>query len=310
VPLYLAASLGLGLFVGCGAAFLVDLQDNKIRDLGELESQTGHMTFGVLPYYVTKGLRLNASDANHLSAPSAVPDNPIALDEPHAPYVEALRALRTSLLLSRGGAPPKVVLVTSSIAAEGKSTLSLNLAIILAQHGKKVLLVDADLRRPMLHKKLGIAARVGLSSLLSGQDPAEGLPGVVAIEGVPSLRVLIAGPPPPYPSELLGSAQMRTSIAAWRGQFDFILLDGAPVLPVTDSVILSELVDSTLLVARFNLTERQSLQRSYQLLEMQARPEQNIGIVLNAVERTGSSYYDYYGYSKSAYYGTPEASLA
>jgi len=203
------------------------------------------------------------------------PGNPIAVDEPHAPYVEALRALRTSLLLSREGAPPKVVLVTSSIAAEGKSTLSLNLAIILAQHGKNVLLVDADLRRPMLHKKLGITPRAGLSSLLSGHDLADGLPGVVAIESVPALPVLVAGPPPPFPSELLGSAQMRTSIATWRSQFDFILLDGAPVLPVTDSVILSELVDSTLLVARFKLTERQSLQRSYQLLEMQARPEQN-----------------------------------
>jgi len=201
-------------------------------------------------------------------------------------------------------------LVTSSIAAEGKSTLALNLAIVLAQHGKSILLVDADLRRPMLHKRLGLGTRTGLSSLLSGQDPADGLPGVVAIESVPGLRVLVAGPPPPYPSELLSSAQMRTSIAAWRGQFDFILLDGAPVLPVTDSVILSELVDSTLLVARFNLTERQSLQRSYQLLEMQARPEQNIGIVLNAVERTGSSYYDYYGYAESAYYGTSKASLA
>jgi Mrp family chromosome partitioning ATPase len=99
-------------------------------------------------------------------------------------------------------------------------------------------------------------------------------------------------------------------MAAWREQFDFILLDGAPVLPVTDSVILSELVDSTLLVARFNLTQRQSLERSYQLLEAQSRPEQNIGVVLNAVERTGSSYYDYYGYSESAYYGTPKASLA
>jgi succinoglycan biosynthesis transport protein ExoP len=305
VPLYLAASIGLGLFVGCGGAFLADLQDNKIHDLGELESRTGHMTFGVLPYYVTKELRLSSGNTT-----STAPDSLIALDEPHSPYVEALRALRTSLLLSRGGAPPKVVLVTSSVASEGKTTLSVNLAIILAQHGKRVLLVDADLRRPMLHKKLNIAPRAGLSSLLSGHNPAEELPGFVAIESVPGLRVLVAGPPPPYPSELLGSVQMRTSISLWREQFDFILLDGAPVLPVTDSVILSELVDSTLLVARFNMTERQSLERSYQMLEVQARPEQNIGVVLNAVERTGSSYYNYYGYRESAYYGTPSASVA
>jgi len=303
VPLYLAASIAVGLFFGCGGAFLVDLRDNKIHDLRELESQTGHMPLGILPYYVLKGGPSNAgSRISRLPALSSAPGNLIALDEPHSPYVEALRALRTSLLLSRGGAPPKVVLVTSSIASEGKSTLSLNLAVLLAQHGKKVLLVDADLRRPTLHKTLNVTTHFGLSSLLAGQDGMDTLPGLVPIESVPALRVLFAGPVPPYPSELLGSAQMRTSLEAWREQFDFILLDGAPVLPVTDSVILSELADATLLVARFKMTERQSLERSYRLLEPQAGHEQSIGIVLNAVERTGSSYYDYYGYSESAYY--------
>jgi len=312
VPLYLAASIGLGLFVGCGAAFAVDLQDNKIHSLGELESQTGHMAFGVLPYYAKKSFQLDAGDSTQpLSDPSPLAyGGVIALEQPHAPYVEALRALRTSLLLSRGGAPPKVVLITSSIASEGKTTLALNLAITLAQHGKTVLLVDADLRRPTLHKKLNITSGVGLSSLLSGQDPSNALPGVEAIGSVPGLRVLVSGPLPPYPSELLGSTQMRLLVRGWRQQFDFILMDGAPALPVTDSVILSELVDSTLLVARFNMTERQSLERSYELLETQARPEQNIGIVLNAVERTGSSYYNYYGYSESPYDKAPEPTMA
>jgi capsular exopolysaccharide synthesis family protein len=162
----------------------------------------------------------------------------------------------------------------------------------------------------MLHKRLNVTTHIGLSSLLSGLDEVDGLPGVTAIESIPELRILFSGPVPPYPSELLGSAQMKASIDTWRGQFDFIILDGAPVLPVTDSVILSELVDATLLVARFNLTERQSLERSYQLLEVQARPQQSIGVVLNAVERSGRSYYEYYGYSDSAYYGTREASVA
>jgi polysaccharide biosynthesis transport protein len=309
VPLYLAGSIALGLFFGCGGAFLVDLQDNKIHDLRALESQTGRMPLGILPYYVSKGARLTSGAGGNATAALAS-GNMIALEEPHSPYVEALRALRTSLLLSRGGAPPKVVLVTSSIASEGKTTLCLNLAILLAQHGKKVLLVDADLRRPMLHKRLSVPTQLGLSSLLAGQDETDELPGIVALESVPGLRVLFAGPVPPYPSELLGSAQMRTSLKTWRDQFDFILMDGAPVLPVTDSVILSELVDATLLVARFNLTERQSLERSYHLLEAQAGPEQTIGFVLNAVERDGNSYYDYFGYSDSAYYGAPAGSVA
>jgi succinoglycan biosynthesis transport protein ExoP len=310
VPLYLAGSIALGLFLGCGGAFLVDLQDNKIHDLTALELQTGHMPLGILPYYVSKARLTSGAGGGAATALASGPGNMIALEEPHSPYVEALRALRTSLLLSRGGAPPKVVLVTSSIASEGKTTLCLNLAILLAQHGKKVLLVDADLRRPMLHKRLSVTTQLGLSSLLAGQYDPDELPGVVPLENVPGLRVLFAGPVPPYPSELLGSAQMRTSLKTWRDQFDFILLDGAPVLPVTDSVILSELVDATLLVARFNLTERQSLERSYHLLEMQAGPEQTIGFVLNAVERGGNSYYDYFGYSDSAYYGAPAGSVA
>jgi succinoglycan biosynthesis transport protein ExoP len=282
VPLYLAGALVFGMFFGCGGAFMMDLRDHRIHDFMELESKSGHVTFGVLPQYVIKAPRLNRSSL-------------IALDQPQSHYVEALRVLRTWLLHPRDGRTPKVVLVTSSIASEGKTTLSVNLAIILALQGKKVLLVDADLRKPTLHKMLNMNTSTGLSSLLSGNASADGLPGIVPIERLPTLRVLIAGPVPAYPSELLGSAPMRSSVEAWREQFDFILFDAPPVLPVTDSLILSSLVDYTLLVARFNVTERQSLERSYSLLEMEARPDQEIGVVMNAVKRTPKAYSGYYG---------------
>ena len=282
VPLYLAASLILGLFLGCGGALVMDLRDHRIHDFMEIESKTGHATFDVLPYYVIKNPRLNRSSL-------------VALDQPQSHYVEALRVLRTQLLHPREGKAPKVVLITSSVASEGKTTLAVNLAIILALQGKKVLLVDADLRQPTLRQMLNMTAQVGLSSLLSGETVADGLPGVIPIERLPTLRVLVSGPVPAYPSELLGSAPMRSSIEAWRELFDFVLLDAPPVLPVTDSLVLSSMVDHTLLVARFNLTERQALERSYGLLEAEARADQEIGVVMNAVKQTHKLYSGQYG---------------
>jgi capsular exopolysaccharide synthesis family protein len=224
-----------------------------------------------------------------------------ALTEPHSPYIEALRALRTSLLLSRSGSAPKVILVTSSIAGEGKSMLSLNLGTVLAQQGKKVLLIEGDLRRPKLLRKLTVSPNDGLSSFLAGQS-AEQNPVSVTIptDEVPQLYLLPAGPVPPYPAELLGSDQMREGLRAWREYFDFIIIDGAPVLPVTDSVILSSMVDFTLLVARYKVTEQQSLDRSYRLLQSQVGHDK-IGLVLNAVRQTAGAYYDYYGYRDSSY---------
>lgn len=307
VPLYLAASLVFGLFLGCGGALVADIRDHKIHDFMDLESNTGHVTFGVLPHYVPKRPRLNRGSL-------------MALDEPQSRYVEALRVLRTWVLHPRGGKSPKVILVTSSIAAEGKTTLSVNLAIILALQGKNVLLVDADLREPMLHKMLNIETKFGLSSILSGQlglssilpekDAKNLLPGIIPIKRLPTLRVVVSGPVPAYPSELLGSAPMQSAIKEWREQFDFVILDAPPVLPVTDSLILSALSDYTILVARFNLTERNALERSYSLLEMEARPDQEIGVVMNDVRRKDKMYASYHSAQTAASHETSEGRVA
>jgi capsular exopolysaccharide synthesis family protein len=317
VLLYLAGAIFGGLAFGCVGAFLRDMLDSKIRSLPDLEAQLGHLPLGVLPfhnYQARKPTRANLTGrtTSRASLPSASRGELVAgensrlaaLSDPRSAYVEALRALRTSILLSRGGAPPQVMLVTSSIASEGKSMLSLNLATLLAQQGKTVLLVDGDFRRPTLHRTMNIATAEGLSSFLAGHTESSD-PNCVGIQAqqIPGLTLLPAGPVPPFPAELLGSEQMRNALQAWRTHFDFIIIDGAPVLPVTDSVVLSTMVDFTLLVARYELTERQSLDRSYRLLQGQT-DHTRIGVVLNAVNRDSSTYYQYYGYKDSVYYGS------
>jgi capsular exopolysaccharide synthesis family protein len=319
VLLYLAASIAGGLFFGCCGALLRDTLDSKIRSLPDLEAQLGQLPLGVLPYHsqqrslrkpVRAQIRSTAPQSRALTSGARAElvtnehTRVAALNDPRSAYVEAIRALRTSVLLSRGGAPPQVILVTSSIAAEGKSMLSINLATLLAQQGKKVLLVDGDFRRPALHRTLNIANSDGLSSFLAGHSSVKDPMSVgLSSQEVPGLTVLPAGPIPPYPTELLGSEQMHNALDAWRKHYDFILIDGAPVLPVTDSVVLSTMVDFTLLLARHEVTERQSLDRSYRLLQGQT-DRAKIGVVLNAVHRDSSTYYQYYGYRDSVYYGS------
>ena len=313
--LYLAASLAGGLFIGSCVALLRDATDNKIQNLPELEEYLGETPLGVLPFHResrqlkearTKGL-FSAADSMGPSIPTGHVSSGCSItvvNEPRGAYAEAVRALRTGLMLTRGGSPPKVILVTSSVSGEGKSMLSLNLAALLAQQqGRKVLLVDADLRRPILGTRLNLRTQTGLSSILAAENIEHAaLSAPLPVEGVPGLDVLPAGPIPPYPAELLGAPQMAEAMRLWRETYDFIVIDGAPVLPVTDSVLLSNLADFTLVVARYKVTERQSLERSCRML--QAHGRQKIGVVLNAVERSANTYYNYYGYKNSVYYGS------
>src|SRR5208337_1187949 len=143
---------------------------------------------------------------------------------------------------------------------------------------------DADLRRPTFNKILHKAPGPGLSSILAGHTEQDVSSLLGEFDGVPGLSILCSGPVPPYPSELLGSNQMRALLEQWRSEFDFILFDSAPILPVTDSVILSDLVDAKLLVARFGATERQSVGRSYSLLCGGRAEDKKVSLVVNAVE--------------------------
>jgi capsular exopolysaccharide synthesis family protein len=278
VPLYLALGLGFGLFLGCCAALLVDTVDNKIQGAEEVEALQIPL-LGIAPQIDSMKPGLRA----------------IMLDARHTAFGESVRRLRSGLLISRSGRPPQVLLVSSASPGEGKSTLSLNLAASLAQFEKRVLLVEGDMRRPVLGRRLGLQTSEGLSSLLSDKEAAN---GILSVPDNPNLYLLPGGPVPPYPSELLGSERMHTLIEEWRTQFDFIVVDSPPVLPVTDAQLLEEMADATVLLARVGFTTRAALERAYKLLLMHrrdpARPA--IGVLLNFVSQRSSAYYGYYGY--------------
>jgi polysaccharide biosynthesis transport protein len=276
VPLYLAIALGGGFFLGSCGAFLCDVLDNKIKDVADLEQTLDKKVLGALPYI------------EDVESRSQI----IMTALPHSSFAEAVRSIRTALLLSRSDTPPKIILVTSSLEAEGKSTFSINLATALAQHGSRVLLIDADLRRGTIADRLKLhASKAGLSAMLSGMIKES---AVVTYEQIPGLFVLPAGIIPPNPTELLDSKTMQQYLEQWRTEYDFILLDGAPVLPVTDSVSLNELADATLLIARANCVEKNQIRRSYGMLGRDGK--HYVGLVLNGLSENDRSYYGYYGY--------------
>ena len=318
VPLRLAAALVAGLLLGLGAAVLAELTDASIHSLERIEWTLGVPLLAVLPSIErvaskTTGRRMlpgqdkprlqpgNEDSPHALPSPRkpAPPPVPLpVLDQRLSVFSEGLRSLRTALQLSRSSEPPKVILVTSCLAGEGKTTLAINLATLFAQGGARVLLVDADLRRPDLHH-YGYASPVaGLATALSGP---ENVAPQQPIASIPSLHVLCGSEVPPFPSELLGSDRMEALLREWRATYDVIVLDSPPVLPVTDSVLLSRHSDVTLLVARHKQTTHQALRRSVEALQKQSTPRGPVGVVLNDVARNSGDFYQYFGYEGGLY---------
>ncbi len=290
VLLFLAASLMGGLFLGVCGALVRDSTDTKIQDLPALEAYFGEAPYAVLPLDNERG----------------------AMREPLAPgilsttaYTEAVRTLRTSIMRESMTRPPQIILVTSSVPGEGKSKLSSNLGVLLAQQNKRVLLVDGDLRTPTLHQRFNLPTSAGLTSVLGSEVDQIGTARLPAASVMRGLDVMTAGPMSRYPSELLASERMARLVDQWRHDYDFVVVDGAPVLPVTDSVILSTYSDLVLVVARHRVTERQSLERTYSILQSQGAKK--LALVLNCVEPSSRTYFDYYGYNNCKYYGAASA---
>ena len=295
----LALGLLLGLALGIGLALVLESFDTTVRNMDELSAISTLPALGTIPLQATnyegvrKRLTTISPDVENSGLPALV-----TFERPKSEAAEAYRALRTSILLSSFGAPPKVILITSAMPQEGKTTISANSALVLAQRGSRVLLVDADLRRPGLEKLFGLRSQGGLSTLISGSDKVEDV--VRPFPGVPNLWILPAGPIPPQPAELLGSTVMKDHIAHWRDEFDHVIIDTPPCLSVTDAVLLSPEVDRVILVARAGQTTKPALRRACDLLlQVNARV---MGIVLNAFNIHSAHGYYYYGGRYSNYY--------
>ncbi|HEX4156485.1 MAG TPA: polysaccharide biosynthesis tyrosine autokinase [Acidobacteriaceae bacterium] len=273
--------LALGILV----AFLLENLDTGIRTVAQIESISGLPSLALIP-------RIRRSPADG-AAQTVVQRSLGVIANPMSQFAESFRALRTSLLLSVAGREPKVILLTSATATEGKTTVAMNLACVLAQRDVRVLLIDADLRRPTVHHRFGINGKVGLSSVLTGSISLE--EAVQQVAEIPKLDILVSGPVPPFPTEMLGSEAMHRLLEHCRGLYTHVLLDSPPLLSITDSVILAREADAVVMVVRQGKSNKHAVRRARDLL---LRSGSKIsGTVLNAVDLNSPEYYAYYGYS-------------
>ncbi len=269
----------LGLFGGIGLTFFIEYLDNTIKSPNEAEEKLGIPVLGIVPLYKE----------------SHPPIHRILIDASMSEMAETYRAIRTSVLLSKAEHPPRKILFTSMNSGDGKTTTAVNLSIAMAQTGSKVLLIDNDLRRPKLHKIFGLDNSNGLSTFLAGVSELD----VVMESGISSLSILPSGPHPPTPSELFNSRRMALLLEELENRFDIIILDSPPILPVADSLVLSHIVDGTIIVARSNNTTYDVALRGLKFLK---DIESHIfGLVINAVDLKKNAYefIGYYGYESS-----------
>lgn len=279
-----------GLVGGIIIAFLLDSLDTGLRTITEVENVTELPSLAVIP-------RARRTSAEQGASLTAAQKNLVVLSQSKSQFAESFRALRTSLLLSTAGHPPKFILLTSATPSEGKTTLSTNLACILAQGDARVLLIDADLRRPSVHHRFGMSGKVGLTTVLTGASPLEN--ATQNVSEVPNLDVLPAGPMPPFPTEMLSSQAMDSLLQHCGEIYTHVLIDTPPILSVTDGVILARHADAVVLVVRHGKSSKHIVRRARDLLVRSGAPI--TGIVLNAVDLNSPDYYGYYGYSGYSY---------
>jgi capsular exopolysaccharide synthesis family protein len=277
--------LGLfgGAFLGVGLAFFFEYLDNRVKTPEEIEQELGLPSLGLIP----------------MTAAIAGKANPLISDGAPPNFAEAFRALRTNILFSAADGGPKSIVVTSTGPSEGKTMVAGNVAIGLAQTGQRVLLIDADMRRPRAHELFNTPVEPGLSNLLVGASkPSE----VVRPSGVENLWIMPAGKMPPNPAELLGSKRFADLTSSLDGHFDCVVIDTPPVLAVTDSAVVAHRASGVLFVIAADTTSRQAAQTALDQLEH--AHAKFLGAVLNRVDVERNSYYysRYYRKDYANYY--------
>ena len=302
-------ALLVGLVGGIGLAIFREYLDNTVKSPDDIEALTGLPSLAVVPSVPEMNSMQGRLSRLGGDAPVPAGTNPrvelLSYMQPKSQISEAFRALRTSLLLSQADHPPQVILVTSALPREGKTTAAVNLAVTLAQLGDRTLIMDSDLRKPGIRRALNLTVGkdAGLSSYLAGVC---GLDDVMSPHPtISNLTALTTGPVPPSPADLLSSHRMREAIADLRRRFKFIVIDSPPIMAATDAVILSALTDGVLLVVRSGSTPKEAFTRSRDLLA--AVKCRLLGVVLNAVDSRAPDYYYSYRYYPYAYgYGYGE----
>lgn len=284
----------LSLGAGIGLAFLLDFLDDTVKTVDDIDRFLHLPALALIPASRDRARLIGIG-----GAASTAPADTTALslvNDARSPIAESYRHLRTSLLLSSAGQPPKTILVTSSQPSEGKTTTTINTAFMLAQTGAEVLVLDCDLRRPRLHAHFDAPNTKGLTNWLSGETDIDNLMQTLAAQ--PNLKFLTSGPVPPNPAELLGSDEMRRLLGILSERFTHIIIDSPPAISFTDASILSTMVDGVVLVVHGGRSSRAVVRRAkQQLLDVGAHI---FGVVLNNVKLEAQDYY-YSGYYSSYY---------
>jgi succinoglycan biosynthesis transport protein ExoP len=311
----LLMALLIGLFGGVGLSFLFDYLDDTIKGPEEVENLVSLPSLGVVPFLPPEGLKKGRTYSSYLkretSYGSEEAEKEHTLPEvkevelinhlyPRFSISEDYRTLRTSILFSLAGRPPKSIVFTSAMTQEGKTATVVNLAVSFAQLQERVLVVETDLRKPRLHRLFKIRNVGGLTGYLTGKVP---LKEVVQKTFIDNIWIIPSGPIPPNPVELLNSGKMKDMLAEVREVFDVILLDSPPVLAVIDPVIISSIVDSTVLVLHGGKTRRKPFLAAVE--ELRKAKANILGVVFNAADiaKEGGYYSKYYRYHKYGHYG-------